>query len=145
MHITTERKVSKLLHDPRYLRYPSTVFAVDFDGTCVASVYPNPGVGHDIGAVPVLRRLVEAGHRIILYTMRSGDGLADAVKWFEDKGIPLFGVNHNPEQIEWTDSAKIYANVYIDDHAFGVPLIYPHGGLPPYVDWHRVELMIFGD
>ena len=44
------------------------VIAIDFDGTCVTNEYPN--VGNDIGAVPVLKRIVEKGHRIILYTMR---------------------------------------------------------------------------
>lgn len=45
------------------------IIAVDFDGTCVTHEFPE--VGKDIGAVPVLRELVEKGHKIILYTMRS--------------------------------------------------------------------------
>ena len=45
------------------------VIAVDFDGTCVTHEFPK--VGKDIGAVPVLKKLVEKGHKIILYTMRS--------------------------------------------------------------------------
>ena len=44
------------------------VIAVDFDGTCVTHAFPK--IGEDIGAVPVLKRLVKAGHKIILYTMR---------------------------------------------------------------------------
>jgi hypothetical protein len=35
----------------------SIVIAVDFDGTCVTHEYPR--VGQDIGAVPVLKKLVE--------------------------------------------------------------------------------------
>ena len=45
------------------------IIAVDFDGTCVTHEFPE--VGRDIGAVPVLKELVEKGHKIILYTMRS--------------------------------------------------------------------------
>lgn len=46
--------------------------AVDFDGTCVKHRYPM--VGEDVdGAVSVLKELVRKGHKIILYTMRSGD------------------------------------------------------------------------
>ena len=45
------------------------VIAVDFDGTCVTHEFPK--VGKDIGAVPVLKKLVEKGHQIILHTMRS--------------------------------------------------------------------------
>ena len=43
--------------------------AIDFDGTCVTHDYPE--VGKDIGAVPVLKRLIDAGHKLILHTMRS--------------------------------------------------------------------------
>jgi hypothetical protein len=42
---------------------------IDFDGTCVTHEFPE--VGKDIGAVPVLRKLVEQGHNLILFTMRS--------------------------------------------------------------------------
>lgn len=42
--------------------------AIDFDGTCVTPEYPE--IGKDIGAVPVLKRLVENGHKLILHTMR---------------------------------------------------------------------------
>jgi len=50
--------------------------------------------------VRVLKRFVKEGHAFILNTMRSGETLADAVKWFENKGIPLFGINENPTQKE---------------------------------------------
>lgn len=43
------------------------IIAVDFDGTCVTHEFPK--VGRDIGAVPVLRKLVENGHKLILFTM----------------------------------------------------------------------------
>ena len=44
------------------------IIAVDFDGTCVTHEYPD--IGRDIGAAPVLKRLVESGVRLILWTMR---------------------------------------------------------------------------
>ena len=96
------------------------VIAIDFDGTCVSHEFPK--VGKDIGAVPVLKKVVERGHKLILHTMR-GDGqsfycgelckmedvknkvnpvaisiLDDAVKWFFDNHIPLYGINNNPQQ-----------------------------------------------
>ncbi len=45
------------------------VINVDFDGTVVTHEFPK--IGKDIGAVPVLRELVEHGHKLILFTMRS--------------------------------------------------------------------------
>jgi len=103
--------------------------AIDFDGTCVTHEYPN--IGRDIGAVPVLKRLVEAGHKLILNTMRSGPQLEAAVNWFKDHDIPLYGVNEDPGQKEWTQSPKVFANMYIDDAALGCPLLYPVKGFLP--------------
>ncbi len=134
------------------------IIAVDFDGTCVTHEFPR--VGADIGAVPVLKKLVEKGHQIILYTMRShpdkdiqgkdlkgrdipNDPLQDAVDWFEKNDIPLLGVNENPYQKQWTSSPKIFADIYIDDAALGCPVI--HSLLlseHPYVDWGRVVNML---
>ena len=128
--------------------------AVDFDGTCVTHDFPR--VGKDIGAIPVLKRLVEKGHKLILFTMRSdienptsddydilpqgGTYLTDAVNWFKENGIELFGINENPEQKSWTHSPKPYANLYIDDAAFGCPLTSNFSlSLNPFVDWRKIE------
>jgi hypothetical protein len=125
------------------------VIAVDFDGTCVTHEYPH--VGEDIGAQPVLRKLVEAGHQLILFTMRSGKELQDAVKWFKNNDIPLYGVNANPTQSEWTKSPKAYAQLYIDDAALGIPLdvnvtLVNHEELKqigrPFVNWEEVEKLL---
>ena len=111
--------------------------AVDFDGTCVTHEYPR--VGKDIGAVPVLKMFVQAGHKLILNTMRSGDELADAVQWFIDNDIPLYGVNENPTQKQWTASPKVYAHIYIDDAAFGCPLKMDRAvSNRPFVAWDYI-------
>lgn len=113
------------------------IVAIDFDGTCVTHEYPR--VGKDIGAVPVLKKLTDSGHKLVLNTMRSGDELADAIQWFIDNDIPLYGVNENPDQKSWTASPKVYAHIYIDDAALGCPLIYDHGlSSIPFVNWTAV-------
>ena len=118
------------------------IIAVDFDGTCTTHEYPH--IGRDIGAERVLKRLVADGNRIILWTMRSGNELDEAVQWFQKRNIPLFGVNRNPHQINWTKSPKPYAQLYIDDAALGCPLCKPrHPGDTQYVDWEAVEQMLF--
>ena len=114
------------------------IFAIDFDGTCVTNEYPN--VGKDIGAVPVLKRIINKGNQIILYTMRDGDKLKDAEQWFKSNGIPLFGINNNPTQKNWTSSPKIYAHAYIDDSALGTPLKFNKKiSDRVFVDWEEVE------
>ena len=115
-------------------------FAVDFDGTVVQQRYPK--VGPPVPrALESLREIVEAGHRIVLFTMRGGSYLHDAVDYMRDCGIPLYGINHNPDQATWTTSPKAYANLYIDDSAVGCPLVYTPG-VPPYVDWTEVMRQI---
>ena len=111
--------------------------AVDFDGTCVTHDYPR--IGKEIGATKVLKRLVEAGHKLILNTMRSGKELQDAIHWFDKNGIELYGVNENPTQKHWTTSPKVYAHMYIDDAAFGCPLRNAtYLSDRPFVDWDSI-------
>lgn len=113
------------------------IIAVDFDGTCVTHEYPN--VGKDINAIPVLKNIIDNGHKIILYTMRHGKELQDAIDWFTNNNIPLYGINENPTQKNWTKSPKIYAHIYIDDAALGCPLIFNEKYSDrPYVDWESV-------
>jgi hypothetical protein len=131
------------------------VIGIDFDGTCVKHGYPEQGSSID-GAVEVLKELVEAGHNLILFTMRSNHpyrgldgnsetvdtkGLDDAVDWFSQNDIPLYGIQTNPTQHHWTTSPKAYFNLLIDDAALGCPLIKPLGE-KPYVDWHRIREML---
>jgi hypothetical protein len=132
------------------MKYKDKIIAIDFDGTCVTHEYPK--VGRFIGAQKVLKRLIDEGAKLILWTMRSNNKedlfnnhLTDAVDWFNENQIPLFGVNENPEQKIWTSSPKAYAHVYIDDAALGIPLVEGLNGDRAYVDWEQVEEMLFGD
>lgn len=130
---------------------------IDFDGTCVTHEFPK--VGKDIGAIPVLNKIADAGHNLILFTMRSdieevtsndygihkqaGEYLTDAVNWFKENNIKLYGININPSQTSWTKSPKAYGQLYIDDAALGCPLIYnPEISDRPFVDWVKVEEML---
>lgn len=116
------------------------IIGVDFDGTLTTHEYPN--IGRCIGAASTLLDLVEAGHKLILYTMRSGKELDDAVEWCTSFNIPLYGVNNNPTQQEWTSSCKVYCHCYIDDAGIGIPLVRPNNERP-YVDWFKVrELLV---
>lgn len=116
----------------------SYIIAIDFDGTCVEHEYPS--VGMDVeGAVDTLRALNNKGHRLILFTMRSGEKLDKAVKWFKDRNIELWAINQNPEQRQWTESPKVFADVYIDDAALGCPIMFIDGVRRPVVNWLKVR------
>ena len=116
----------------------SIIIAIDFDGTCVEHDYPNIGLEVE-GAVETLLRLNNRGHKLILNTMRSGERLDAAVKWFKERHIELWGVNKNPEQSEWTSSPKVFAHLYIDDSALGCPVRFIDGVRHHVVDWSRVS------
>lgn len=117
-----------------------SIIAIDFDGTMVAHDYPN--VGHDIGAVPVIKKLMAARHSIILFTMRTGGQLKDAVNWCENHGIALYGVNNNPTQAKWSSSPKVFANFYLDDAALGCPLMHDATTGRDHVDWPAMEQLL---
>ena len=133
------------------------IIGIDFDGTCVTHEFPN--IGKDIGAVPVLRKLVEQGHKLVLFTVRSdiqdpkssddnitpigGNYLTEAVNWFKDNGIELWGININPDQHTWSHSPKAYCHLYIDDAALGCPLtINKTHSDRPFADWGEIEKIL---
>jgi len=116
-------------------------FNIDFDGTCTTHDYPK--IGKDIGAISVLTRLINEGHKLILFTMRSDKELNDAVAWFNDNNIPLYGIQRNPTQGNWTNSPKSYADKMIDDSAIGCPLIFDKEiSKRPFVDWKEIEQIL---
>jgi len=118
--------------------------AIDFDGTMVTHKYPEIGEPLDY-ALETVHKLMEAGHKIILYTMRSdtekGDRLQQAVDYMEENGIKLWAVNENPSQKYWTESPKIFANLYIDDAALGIPAEVTASGRL-MVNWVEVEELL---
>lgn len=114
------------------------IIAVDFDGTCVEHDYPDVGLDVE-GAVDTLKALVAKGHRLILFTMRSGKKLEAAERWFKERKIGLWASNRNPEQEEWTESTKVYAHLYIDDSALGCPIMFIDGVRRPVVNWTKVR------
>lgn len=118
-----------------------TIIAVDFDGTIVEHKYPK--IGDPVpGAIAALRRFQKAGAKLILWTMRSGDRLAEAVEYCKKAHIEFWAVNENPEQAAWTSSPKCYAHLYIDDAALGCPLIKHPSGESSVVDWKKVTPLV---
>lgn len=90
------------------------MIAVDFDGTVIDEN------GRSLeGATNSLRELARRGHRLYLWTCREGPGLDEAAAWFQQRGIPLAGVNQNaPHEMRWRNR-KLYADVYVDDRVVG--------------------------
>ena len=123
------------------LKYDKGItIALDFDGTVVTHEYPK--IGEDVGAIPVLKKLIDNGHLLILNTMRSGNELNEAIDWFKINDIELYGIGYDPNQSEWTTSNKCYAHLIIDDTSLGVPLNVKTPYDRPFVNWVEVEKML---
>ena len=108
--------------------------AVDFDGTIVTHKYPD--IGDEIPfAIDTLKMLMKEQHRVILWTVREGQLLEDAVAWCRERGLEFYAVNKDypEERPEWNNhfSRKLKADVWIDDRNIG--------GLP---DWGQIYHMI---
>lgn len=108
--------------------------AVDFDGTIVEHRYPEIGEERPF-ATETLKMLIRDHHRLILWTVREGRLLDEAVEWCRARGVEFYAVNKDyPEEtIENNQhfSRKLKAEMFIDD--CGV------GGLP---DWGTIYRMI---
>jgi len=127
---------------------PLTI-AIGFDGTCVKDAFPD--IGEQIVKTEILQKLSHSNY-LILYTMRSNINepismdaqhmyLTQAVKWFEERNIRLYGINENPDQNKKTHSSKISADLYIDNVYCGVPLVIEENE-EPYVDWEKLSYML---
>jgi hydroxymethylpyrimidine pyrophosphatase-like HAD family hydrolase len=96
------------------------VIAIDFDGTIVEDAYPKVGKPR-IFAFETMKRLQQDGHRLILWTYRSGAKLDEAVAFCKSNDITFYAVNQSfpEEQYDNSVSRKIYADIYIDDRNIG--------------------------
>lgn len=98
------------------------IIAVDFDGTIVQDRYP--AIGNELPfATQTLKMLMEEGHHFILWTVRQGQTLEEAVEWCRQRGVEFYAVNKDyAEENEQTNenySRKIKADMFIDDRNIG--------------------------
>ena len=104
--------------------------AVDFDGTIVEHKYP--AIGEEIPfAVDTLKMLIRDRHKLILWSVREGHLLDEAVAWCKERGIKFYAVNKDyPEETTENNqhfSRKLKVDIFIDDRNLG--------GLP---DWGTI-------
>ncbi len=109
--------------------------AVDFDGTIVEHKYP--AIGAELPfATDTLKMLIKDRHRVILWTVREGPLLEEAVNWCRERGVEFYAINREyPEETKTNNqhySRKLNSvDIWIDDRNVG--------GLP---DWGTIYRMI---
>lgn len=108
------------------------IIAVDFDGTIVEHVYPKIGK-EMLFAFATLKALQAKGHKLILWTIRTGHLLEEAVEFCRQNGVEFYAVNKNFPDEEWTPDTprKLNADIFIDDRNLG-----------GFVGWSKVWQML---
>jgi hypothetical protein len=110
------------------------IIAIDFDGTIVEHKYPSIGTELPF-AMDTLIKLKEEGHRLILWTVREGKLLDEAVEFCRERGLEFYAINRDyPEEEKGRNnhySRKLKVDLWIDDRNLG--------GLP---DWGTIYEMV---
>lgn len=111
---------------------PNKIIAIDFDGTIVENKYPAIGAPK-LFAFETMKKLQANGYRLILWTVRSNQSLAEAVDFCKKNGIEFYAINKNyPEEIlDEKTNRKLNADIFIDDRNIG--------GL---VDWSTIHQIL---
>lgn len=114
------------------------IIAVDFDGTIVEHQYPAIGREKPF-AIETLKKLAEEHHRLILWTVREGKLLQEAVEFCKERGLEFYAVNRNYPEEKEAKERKLKAELWIDDRNLG--------GLPDWGTIYRIikEKLTFND
>ena len=110
------------------------LIAVDFDGTIVEHKYP--AIGRELPfAIETLKKLRDDRHKLILWTVREGRLLEEALAFCHERGLDFYAVNRDyPEEEKGQNnhfSRKLKVDIFIDDRNLG--------GLP---DWGTIYEMV---
>lgn len=107
--------------------------AVDFDGTIVENKFPSIGKPM-LFAFETLKAMQQSGILLILWTVRKGKELDEAVEFCRSKGLEFYAINANypEEEYDANVSRKIEADIFIDDRNIG-----------GFIGWSEVWQMLF--
>ena len=106
------------------------IIAIDFDGTIVEHKYPYIGKAIPY-AFDTLKQLQNENNTLILWTVREGVLLQEAINYCAENGLHFYSHNSNfPEEDRATAPRKLKADLFIDDRNFG--------GLPDWLFIYQV-------
>lgn len=121
------------------------IIYLDFDGTVVEHAYPK--IGREVPhAMRVIKRLQDAGHEIILNTMRCEMDKKELMKALEyiisHYKVELKPIIPTTEKIYPTWDPTNKKEIFIDDSANGTPIIPAVYDGIMMVDWLAVEKIL---
>jgi hydroxymethylpyrimidine pyrophosphatase-like HAD family hydrolase len=123
--------------EQQFINSNSKTIAIDFDGTIVEHEFPRIGK-EMLFAFATIKELHKKGHKLILWTYRTGDLLDEAVEYCKKNGVEFYAVNKNYPEEEFTPdiARKLIADIFIDDRNVGGflgwsaiwQILHPEGG-----------------
>lgn len=121
----------------QFVNNNSKIIAIDFDGTIVEHDYPKIGK-EMMFAFATIKELQKKGHKLILFTYRTGSLLQEAVDYCKQNGVEFYAVNNNYPEETPNDNLprKLNADIFIDDRNVGGflgwsavwQILHPEGG-----------------
>ena len=110
------------------------IVAIDFDGTIVKDMYPKIGAPQ-LFAFDTMKKMQKNGYRLILWTLREGGKLQEAVDFCKKNGVEFYAVNKNypEEKLDQKTIRKIHADIFIDDRNIG-----------GFIGWGHIHNLLFG-
>jgi len=111
---------------------------IDFDGTIVDD-FDYAHRCEKPGAFATMKKLQEAGAYLVLWTLREGKYLAEALEYCVSNGLVFNSVNEIPIEIDYRRDKKSLrrkpdAHYFIDDRNIG-----------GFIGWDRIETILLGD
>lgn len=98
------------------------IICVDFDGILCENKFPDIGPPNE-EVIGLVKELINRGDEVVLWTTRNGKELELASEWCKKQGLNFITTNAPApsNEVEYRDryptqSRKIYADIYIDDH-----------------------------
>jgi len=116
---------------------------LDLDGTCVEHEYPKMG-RENFGCIPVIQKLMDAGHKVWLNTYRADISEVEhvaAISWLRyrvDGNFYFLSMKEHPHPFDIVEFIK-FGLMFIDDHAPDIPLkpaVMTRGNM---VDWDALD------
>ena len=100
----------------------TSTIAVDFDGT----LYDDQPSHYGAPRIDVINKLIvlqKKGVKLVLWTCREADKLADAIEWCKHYGLVFDAINEDLDEIKkkgYIKSPKPMVHWYLDDRAISI-------------------------
>ena len=122
------------------------IYAIDFDGTIVKNAWPEIGELKP-EAEAFISQIQRDGEKWILWTLRAGEKLDEAIDFLREHGLHPDAVNDNLPEVQrhWPENPnprKVFADVYIDECNAG-GLKWPKARVEEIPYWCKVGQVVY--